>query len=444
MLTRKDARRRFKSLGSSSDTHPHALSVSGHRARSPSRRYRRTRSSRGEHPSPERAPPAPSPSWAPPAAPQPRYLTSPPQQAPGRTPHGALTSTFSPGGPSRSLSLSGAARPATPLSPHQGPPLPPPRGGRYLKAPRRTRTPAELPGGGGREGGGGRCACRRRGAPASPAPPARGGKAGWGRGGAGRAAASGAVPGGSPWRPGLAGGGCPSYSRRGTWIKGSSGTWQGQTTSSSSAPTGTGCSSPASPATVSSGEGARSHPLPLPPPPLSMAAAAPAARSSPGSARLPSGARTHAQSGTRGAAAAGAGRTASLRHAGAWRAPAASLSLANHRAGGAVARRGPPRGAPLSNRSGAGWRRRLVRALLPPRPVTGGSGGRAGARAASSPSEGLAPASSGAHVLGAALSPGLRLRRAAGAEGAGLRVCPRCLPRSWPLIPVGIARPLLW
>uniref|UniRef100_A0A8C8BHE1 Uncharacterized protein n=1 Tax=Otus sunia TaxID=257818 RepID=A0A8C8BHE1_9STRI len=92
------------------------------------------------------------------------------------------------------------------------------------------------------------------------------------------------------------------------------------------------------------GKGARSHPLPLPPPPLSMAAAAPAARNSPGSARLPSGARTHARGGTRGAAAAGPGRTASLRHAGAWRAPAPSLSLANRRAGGAAAR-AAPRGA---------------------------------------------------------------------------------------------------
>lgn len=43
-LTKKNAKRRFTSLGSSSDTQPDALSVSGHRAGSPSRRYRRTRS----------------------------------------------------------------------------------------------------------------------------------------------------------------------------------------------------------------------------------------------------------------------------------------------------------------------------------------------------------------------------------------------------------------
>lgn len=116
-------------------------------------------------------------------------------------------------------------------------------------------SPAPAPRGGdwdGRREGGPR-SCRHR-----DSPPGTGGKAGWGTGvtgGAGRAAAPGAVPGGSPWRPGLAGCGCPSYSRRGTWIKGSSGTWQGQTTSSSSAPTGTGCSSTASSATVSSGKG---------------------------------------------------------------------------------------------------------------------------------------------------------------------------------------------
>lgn len=129
---------------------------------------------------------------------------------------------------------------------------PPPRG----RCPRRS-SPASL------GAAGGRPLCLKGGPPPSSARPrrARGGKAGWGRGGAGRAAASGAVPGGSPWRPGLAGCGCPSYSRRGTWIKGSSGTWQGQTTSSSSAPTGTGCSSPASTATVSSGgRGAESPP----------------------------------------------------------------------------------------------------------------------------------------------------------------------------------------
>lgn len=319
-----------------------------------------------------------------------------------------------------------------PPQPAPGYPAPPPprrpvpQGAPADEDPLRPLPPAELPGfparrlpggaTGGREGG--PCACRRRGAP-RPARPrrARGGKAGWGRGGAGRVAASGAVPGGSPWRPGLAGCGCPSCSRRGTWIKGSSGTWQGQTTSSSSAPTETGCSSPASPATVSSGEGARSHPLPLPPPPLSMAAAAPAARNSPGSARLPSGARTHAQGGTRGAAAARAGRTASLRHAGAWRAPAPSLSLANHRAGGAVARHGPPRGALLSKRSGAGWRR-LVRAppsspLRSPAAAAGGQLPTPGGR-----TDGLAPAPSCAHVLGTALSPGLRVRGAPWAGGA--------------------------
>lgn len=146
-----------------------------------------------------------------------------------------------------------------------------------------------------------------------------------------------------------------------------------------------------------------------------MAAAAPAARNSPGSARLPSGAHTHAQGGTRGAAAARAGRTASLRHAGAWRAPAPSLSLANHRAGGAVARHGPP----LSNRSGVGWqRRRLVRAA-PSSPLR--SPAAAGGHLPPDTSEGLAPAPSGAHVLGAALSPGPRVRRAPRAGGAVAR-----------------------
>lgn len=91
---------------------------------------------------------------------------------------------------------------------------------------------------------------------------ARGGGA-EGRGGQGRASGGrSAVPGGSPRRPARAGRDCPSYSRRGTWIKGSAGTWRGQPTSFSSAPTGAGCSSPASTATVSSGDGARSHPLP--------------------------------------------------------------------------------------------------------------------------------------------------------------------------------------
>lgn len=164
---------------------------------------------------------------------------------------------------------------------------------------------------------------------------ARGGGA-EGRGGRGRASGGrSAVPGGFPRRP--AGRGCPSYSRRGTWIEGSAGTWRGRPTCSSSAPTGAGCSSPASTATVSSGDGARSHPLPRPPP-LSTAAAA---RSPPSSAPR-RGPLAHLRA-ERGAAAAGPGRTASLRHAEARRAPAPSLSLADRGAGG----------APLSNRRAA-------------------------------------------------------------------------------------------
>lgn len=136
------------------------------------------------------------------------------------------------------LAQAGAARPGAP-QPAQGR-LPP----RYLGPPGpRPPPPAALP----------RSPGARR---------ARGGGA-EGRGGQGRASGGrSAVPGGSPRRPARAGRDCPSYSRRGTWIKGSAGTWRGQPTSFSSAPTGAGCSSPASTATVSSGDGARSHPLP--------------------------------------------------------------------------------------------------------------------------------------------------------------------------------------
>uniref|UniRef100_A0A8D0ET48 Uncharacterized protein n=1 Tax=Strix occidentalis caurina TaxID=311401 RepID=A0A8D0ET48_STROC len=99
--------------------------------------------------------------------------------------------------------------------------------------------------------------------------------------------------------------------------------------------------------------------------------------------------------------------------------PAPSLSLANRRAGGAVARHGPPRGALLSNRSGAGWRRRLVR-TPPSSRLRSPAGSAGGPPAPPNPaSAGLAPAPSGAHVLGAALSPALRVRQAAGAGGAG-------------------------
>lgn len=163
----------------------------------------------------------------PPGSPRPPPRARSPGTAPRRVPQGGHTATFSPQERAvPSLCLRCPAR--CPLSPHRGP-----RSCR--RSPRRSSP-----------GPGGPCA----------APAAQPGTMREGKGGAGSAAAAGAVPGGSPWRPGLPGGGCPSYSRRETWIKGSAGTGQGQPTSSSSAPTGAGCSSPASTATVSWGRGA--------------------------------------------------------------------------------------------------------------------------------------------------------------------------------------------
>lgn len=173
-----------------------------------------------------------------------------------------------------------------------------------------------------------------------------------GKGGAGSAA----VPGGSPWRPGLAGGRCPSYSRRGTWIKGSAGTGPGQPTSSSSAPTEAGCSSPASTATVSWGRGAISPARRRRPP-------------APWQRRLRSG-PVHTLRAERAAAAAGPARTPSLRHAGAWRAHPLPPSLSSMAGRGRAGRAGGGSAGPLSRAPPSS----------PPR-AGGGRLGGAGARA---------------------------------------------------------------
>lgn len=253
-------------------------------------------------------------------------------------------------------------------------------------------------------------------------PPARPGPTGHGEGGVGeerggKGGCPGAVPGGSPWRPGLAGCGCSSYSRRGTWIKGSSGIWQSQTTSSSSAPTGTGCSSPASTATVSSGDGARSHPLPLPPPPLSMAAAAPAARNSPGSAPLRG---PHTRAGRNARRRGGGARPDGFAEARRGLARTRSLPFSRQSQGGrdrGTVRAAPPGGAFKRERAGLAAAAAALRPYRSFRPAPA-SGARAGGPPAA-PSARPAPAASGAHVLGGAPSPAPRVRGALGGQRGG-------------------------
>lgn len=242
----------------------------------------------GGAPAPTRPAPGAGTGAAPPAG-SAGLSATPPRRPPSPQPRersaarsaGRAHGNFLTAGRSSSLSLSALPGPLPP-QPAPGSPLLPP-------------IPPPLPGG----------APRGRGGPCAAPVAQPGTMRGW-KGGAGSAAAAGAVPGGSPWRPGLAGGGCPSYSRRGTWIKGSAGTGPGQPTSSSSAPTGAGCSSPASTATVSWGRGAISPARRRRPP-------------APWQRRLRSG-PAHTLRAERAAAAAGPTRTPSLRHAGAWRA----------------------------------------------------------------------------------------------------------------------------